>query len=223
MTLEHELRTDFGDPLSEQLSPLAAAEEFTRICEMLDERHMSSFQAEEDYWESGKRIFAGDPTKRLGELLSQYYAGTPTARKRLLTEGFIKHGYNMGDVVSDIPFGNWPGDLGMDIENGSAGVFEREGARKIERTELLFWLPIEIDFDLAGMMGSLSGDPKKSIEAFLQQIEEYEKVFGEPYDSPREEDTEHERVEAEKAKATTQKLKKILERLGPSSNTRLDN
>lgn len=181
-----------GDPRTEQLNPLAAATEFTRICEMLDERHMVSFSAGEDYRTSGKRIYAGNPTKRLHELLSQHYAGTPTARERLLTMGFIKHGYHMGDVVSDTPFSSWPRELGMDVENGNPGAFTNVGAREVERVGLLFWLPVgiyaELDAAIFYRVSYLDDEIREKIEAFLNQTREYTAVFGEPYDTPRDTD-----------------------------------
>lgn len=203
-----------GDPHIEQLDSLAAASEFTRICKMLDERHMVSFSAGEDYQASGKRIYSENPTEQLRELILRHYAGTKTARERLLTTGFIMHGYNMGDVVSDTPFGSWPSELGMDVKNGNSGAFTREGAQRIEREDLLYWIPFGIDVTLDAARHyseSYEGEVREKMEAFLQQVNEYADLFGEPYDTFKESDSDHDNRAINKAAREKEKAIRFLE------------
>jgi len=208
-------KNPIGDPRTEQRDPLGIATEFAQICRMLDGRHMASFSAGEDYFASGARIYEGNPTERLHELLSQHYAGTPTAKERLLTEGFIKHGYNMGDVVSDTPYGSWPGELGVDVENWNPGAFSKDGAQQVERKDLLHWLPfgIHVELDAARHYGvsTVSTGVLEKMEAFLQQGTEYEELFGEPYDAPRDGDSERDTRAISRAQQERERIQKFLE------------
>ena len=201
-----------GDPPSEQLDSLGAAAEFTRICMMLDGRRDAAYLAGEDYWASGERIYAGNPTGRLRELLEGHYAGTPTAKARLLTDGFIEHGYNEGDIVSDTPFGEWPRELGMDIEKGIPGAFEKEGARQIERRDLLHIIPLRITVELDSFHeGAYLDEARALMEALLRQAEEYEEVFGEPYDRPKIGDSELDLDKIANAAKRRESTRKFLE------------
>lgn len=196
----------------EKMSPLAVAAEFNRICKMLDGRRDDAQLAREDYWASGKRIYEGNPTEGLAQLIGTYYAGTPTAKARLLSEGFIEHGYNEGDMVSDTPYGQWPRELGIDIERGNPGAFEKEGARRLERRDLLVFLLGRISIALDPYFkGAYLGEALALTEAFLKQGEEYEKLFGEPYDTPWEEDSDHEKKEIEKAAGRRKRAESFLQ------------
>lgn len=191
---------------------LEAATEFNKICCMLEERFGLSFSAGDDYWTMGEKVYSGNPTQRLHELIDGFYAGTPAGKRCLLTDGFAKHGYNMGDVVSDVPFGGWPHELGMD--KGGPGVFEKDGAMKFEREELLYWIPLRISAAI-GAARFYNYQPFDSdlaeIREFLIQTEEYQELFGERYDVPKPGDSNNDLKMIDRAKSDREFLQKYLE------------
>lgn len=173
------------------MTPREAAREFVEICGELTRRIEVVRAFNYDAVQAFQSIYSDDPLGHLGVLLF-YTVGTPTLRRFLQEEDSKKYGHMVEEGGGVTPYSAWPKNLGIDLENGKYGVFDREGAKEYEQKQLLFWEPrrlaifrplVRQKWILPSFLGAVERFIREREERFACWKQEYQDLYDEPCDA----------------------------------------